>query len=448
MRRLIMDKSIIKIIVILSITILVIGCSIFLYPSQEDVDALIAALEDGDDITEVPLLNPPETPNPATGHRTFSTSILLDWEDMPDAAGYHLQVSSNEDFSGALIADDDSLTESEYQVSSGLSAGETYYWRVCTKNSEEVDGEFSTAWDVYISTLDRTFTKYASNPVLDLGTGGSWEDVVVGAPTIMLKDNTYHMWYSGHDNTNYRIGYATSSDGTSWTKYGSNPVLNLGAGGQWDDGHVAGPTILLKDGSYLMWFGGQDGATWRIGYATSSDGTSWTKYGSNPVLNLGAGGQWDDAGIFEPTVIYENNLFHMWYIGYDGAVYRIGYATSSDGTSWTKYGSNPVLNLGAGGQWDDVMVSHPTVIYENNLFHMWYEGRDGTSYRIGYASSSDGKNWEKASNNPILDISSSGNWDDDYISGPSIMYSDTLIQMWFEGLDGSNSRIGYAYLEP
>ena len=74
------------------------------------------------------------------------------------------------------------------------------------------------------------------------------------------------MWYSGHDGSHIRIGYATSSDGINWTKHGI--VLDLGASGEWDDYYVSCPCVIKDDdGTYKMWYSGHDGSHIRIGYA-------------------------------------------------------------------------------------------------------------------------------------------------------------------------------------
>ena len=78
------------------------------------------------------------------------------------------------------------------------------------------------------------------------------------------------MWYSGHDGSSYRIGYATSSDGIEWVKHPDNPVLDIGESGTWDDIHVSEPTVLFDGTGHHMWHGGHDGSNMRIGYATST----------------------------------------------------------------------------------------------------------------------------------------------------------------------------------
>jgi hypothetical protein len=183
--------------------------------------------------------------------------------------------------------------------------------------------------------------------------------------------------------------FATNALGqTKWTKYEDNPVLDLGASGEWDDYYVYASSVLFEDGIHKMWYSGHDGSNWRIGYATSPDGIVWTKYEGNPVLNLGAPGAWDDYDVYSPSVLYEDGTYKMWYSGYDGDHNRIGYATSPDGIVWTKYEGNPVLDLGAPGTWDDRGVYHPSVLFYDGTYKMWYSASDGYNERIGYATSS------------------------------------------------------------
>lgn len=192
----------------------------------------------------------------------------------------------------------------------------------------------------YATSPDRvTWTTYGGNPVLDLGPLGEWDDEAVFTPAVVFQGGTYHMWYGGWDSMNTRIGYATSSDGINWTKFAGNPVLNLGPPGSWDSAAVLGPSIVFDGSTFHMWYeGGTTMSTvvlgvpvdGRIGYATSPNGIAWTKYSGNPVVDTGAQGSWDDQSIFG-EVIKEASLYHMWYSGFGGnpLLWRIGYAVDS-----------------------------------------------------------------------------------------------------------------------
>ncbi len=193
-------------------------------------------------------------------------------------------------------------------------------------------------------------------------------------------------YYAG----NLRVGYATSPDGINWTKYGNTPVLDLGTSGSWDSFWAYVNTVLYEDGEYKMWYSGFDGLQGLgIGYATSSDGINWTKYSGNPVMSNGSPGVWDAVHVQNPRVIHNGSIYEMWYNGSNGSNGNaVGYATSSDGINWTKHTANPVLLLGSPGSFDSQWAWSPSILLDGSVYKMWYSGYDGNSYRIGYATDS------------------------------------------------------------
>src|SRR5437870_4970480 len=81
----------------------------------------------------------------------------------------------------------------------------------------------------------------------------------------------------------------------------------------------------------------------------------------------------------------------------------IGYATSQDGKTWQRMSDQPVLS--AEKPWENVAVMCPHVILDDKerLYRMWYSG--GEQYEpnaIGYATSPNGVNWTKHDDNPIF----------------------------------------------
>jgi predicted GH43/DUF377 family glycosyl hydrolase len=294
-------------------------------------------------------------------------------------------------------------------------------------------------------TLSQVWHKAPPSAVMSRGPGGSWDDVNVHSPAVLYNGTNYSMWYSGFDGGNWRIGFATSPDGILWTKSGSNPVLDLGPVGSWDDRHIYGPTVVFDGIAYNMWYSGFDGGNWRIGYALSYDAVTWVKFGGGPVLDLGPASSWDGVWLFDPYVIYSEGKFRMWYGGYDGFNWRIGYASSVNGIDWTKFAKNPVLGRSGSSSWDGVHVQSPAVHVEDGKYCMWYTGvSTGGNSRVGHASSPDGANWTKYVSNPVLHLGPAGSWDDVNVYGPTVLYDGITYEMWFGGYDGSNWRIGHA----
>jgi len=225
---------------------------------------------------------------------------------------------------------------------------------------------------------------------------------------------------------------------TEWTKYEGNPVLEHGAAGEWDSLDVLEPSVIFAEGKYRMWYTGDVGGyNQRIGYAMSDDGINWEKSAGNPVLEPSAS-EWDRGFIYSPSVLFKDGEYKMWYVGvpYNGAPRHIGYATSNDGVSWDKYEGNPVLSP-AGG-WEGSQVGYHCVIFHNGKYRMWYTGYNGSDIQIGYATSDDGINWTKYEGNPILE----------QIGSPSVLFEAGKYKMWYSGKGETHHRIGYATPKP
>ena len=294
------------------------------------------------------------------------------------------------------------------------------------------------------------WTKYTENPVLNEGPAGSWDDYGVSWPFVIYDGAQFVMWYAGKPDIGYgnsQIGRATSPDGINWTKYEENPVLTLGPEGEWDDIRIDPGPVIFDESGYRMWYTGYDGSIWRIGLATSQDGIDWTMFEGNPVSNEGPAGSWDDEGVAVSTVLFEESIYKMWYVGYDGAHFRVGYTTSPDGMDWTKYEENHVLDVGSSGSWDAKSIEHAYVILNGDIYRMWYQGRDEVDYiRTGYATSPDGIDWTKYEENPVLDVGSSGSWDTRTAKVGSVILQDNVYRMWYMArtVDELIERIGYA----
>ncbi|MBI3596887.1 MAG: fibronectin type III domain-containing protein [Nitrospirae bacterium] len=267
----------------------------------------------------------------------------------------------------------------------------------------------------------------------------------------------------------------------SWSRDSGNPVVVLGNGGvgEWDGINILYDTVINDSGTYKMWYGGYDGNYWRIGYATSADGITWTKNTTGSgcptnqngnknscVMDVGSGTDWDagviqGGGVFPDAVIKEGGVYKMWYAGYDGAAWRIGYATSADGITWTKNAGNAcgvttgngcVLDVGTGSDWDASYVTALTVLKVGGTYKMWYTGSDGVNTRVGYATSSDGVAWTKnpgntcgitTGNGCVMDIGQSGDFDDVYAYNPQVVLVNSQYLMFYSGYD-TFWQIGYA----
>ena len=231
------------------------------------------------------------------------------------------------------------------------------------------------------------WTREDTNPVITVGSESQWDDESVSSGPVIFNGSEYKMWYCGLDGTIYRSGLATSNDGIDWTKYADNPVLDVGESGQWDDNMVVMCSVTFDGIFYKTWYYGRETRTgiWRVGLATSVDGINWERYAGNPILDIGETGEWDDTDIANVSVLYNNGIYEMWYGASDGSVKRTGYATSEDGLTWQKDTlNNPILVPEA--NWESAGTEVGSVLFHNSMYKMWYNGETLSVGKIGYAT--------------------------------------------------------------
>ncbi len=317
------------------------------------------------------------------------------------------------------------------------------------------EGNDGTDYEVGLATYKAWMVKPNTPDDKILGTSEDYDSTHLFDPCVIkTSSGNYEMFYGSYQNSNtsYYVALATSTSPTgTWSKSGNNPMIGMGPSTKWDDSGVGAPCVIWEQGLYRMWYAGNDGDEWQIGYASTTDYTSaWTKYGSNPVLS-GSSGEWDEAGVIDPWVLRIGNTYHMWYVGWsDGGVRSIGHATSSDGLSWTKDGANPVMTPDIEEPWESLHILNPCVIWENGRYVMYYSGTYNTissfpsKQRVGRAFSMDGVNWERDPQNPVIDWGNDTAFDDDGISVGSVLLEGGFHHVFTQGYTGSTWELGYA----
>ncbi len=284
-------------------------------------------------------------------------------------------------------------------------------------------------------------------PVMGRGPAGSWEAIDALNPSVVAKDGLLYNLYSGFDGRTWHTGAATSLDGVNWTKLGR--VLSPGPSAWEGDYIAANGSALAAGGEFLYWY--QAGAPPSIGLARSPDALRWSK-GVEPVLRPGPRGSWDERGVADPYVISIEGRYYMYYLGQDRARrQRLGVARSDDGVHWARLVSNPILELGAAGSFDENGLGEPAVFVHGGRYWMLYTGRDRMEYRrIGVAWSRDGVRWERLPGATVL--AGAQDWNRKVVCDPTVVVEGDTIRIWFGGGDVAapaerlNGQIGYATL--
>lgn len=236
------------------------------------------------------------------------------------------------------------------------------------------------------------------------------------------------------------------------------PLVPLGGAGEFDEfGNMAGSVVVHGGQHYLYYCGWQRMTSvpynWAIGLALSEDGRNFRRYGKGPLL---AGTPREPYLQACPIVQLIDGTWHMWYLsgldwldigGKKESVYKLMHATSSDGIDWRRDGQ-PVLP----DKVEHECQTSCSIIEMNGLYHMWFSYRHGLDfrnaergYRIGYAWSTDLRNWHRDDVRAGIDVSDSG-WDSQMVCYPHVCRIDGRLYLFYCGNEFGRGGFGYAEL--
>lgn len=302
------------------------------------------------------------------------------------------------------------------------------------------------------STTRANFVKYNNNPIISSLKYSAWYGSHTLNPYITLENSNYNLLFTANSATSGRwnIGKASSSNGIDAWNISPDPIFEPSGSWEFD---INFANILTDNQQFKLWYN-TGTTTWlsgpdrfRIGYAISPLNYIWSRY---PHVLFGGPNTWDMGGPDRGfSIVYKDSLYHLWYAATnagnlaDNPYWRIGYATSSDGINWTKHSNNPVIEKTT--DWELNNMMYPYVLYEDEKFKMWYgTGSGDMCVCYVYAESTNGYEWTKPQDkNPVYCKGNSG-FDQVALSGHSRIRDGDIYKIWYSGFDGGRWSIGYA----
>ena len=284
-----------------------------------------------------------------------------------------------------------------------------------------------------------------------------WMDNYAWVPTVeKVGEDLFKVYFGSRNKKNFtQTGYFIFNIHTpnEILSVSENPVITLGELGSFDDSLALATTFVeYKGRKYLYYVGWMQGKRVRyypsLGLAISDDGgKTYQKFSRAPIMDRTND---DPFGMASPFVMVDKGLFRMWYASYrrwdfrngdPWPQYQIRYAESKDGINWNR--KNTVC---IGSDMEEA-VARPYIIREGGKYLMWYCYRlQFGTYRIGYAESKDGIQWNRTNKCVGIDVSPSG-WDSEMIEYPCVFDHKGQRYMLYNGNTFGKDGIGLAILE-
>jgi predicted GH43/DUF377 family glycosyl hydrolase len=271
----------------------------------------------------------------------------------------------------------------------------------------------------------------------------------------VLGNGIFRIYYSGRNAQNQsHIAWADVELNEPYRvlNYSEGPVLQPGALGCFDDNGVT-PSCLIDLGQgekALYYIGWNPGSTVRMhlfgGLAISRDGgKTFDRWSRAPILERCRTDPYLNTA---PWVICDGEGYRMFYVSghewvhKDLPRYNIKTAFSKNGKDWLREG-HVCIDFK-----DDSenALARPYVIIDKDIWRMWFGYKSVSGYRIGYAESKDGLNWDRLDHLAGIDVSESG-FDSQMIEYAAIVKHKDRYFMFYNGNNYGFDGIGLAVSE-
>lgn len=237
------------------------------------------------------------------------------------------------------------------------------------------------------------FKAYDKNPVFT-GTGGdTWDQAIRERGYILKEEDGYHLWYTGfredRADATLALGYATSPDGITWTRYKDNPIFN--------ESWVEDMMVVKSDSVYYMFAEGRNDIAHMM---TSTDKIHWKDHGSLKISYTN-GEPLTPGPYGTPAVFIKDSVWYLFYERNDEAIWL---ASSVNLTEWRNVKDEPVIKKGPEG-YDKFGVAVNQIVAYEGLYYAYYHGtafEDWSEWSTNVAVSDNLIDWKKYRLNPIM----------------------------------------------
>lgn len=215
-----------------------------------------------------------------------------------------------------------------------------------------------------------------------------------GAPGAVVLDGKVHLFYqSSGTGRRDAICHAWSEDGYRFTRNPSNPVFR--PTGAWTAGRAIDADVIEHDGRLLLYYSTRD-PDMKIQMQGVASAPIDSDFGRDRWTQLNPDGPilrpelpWEKDCIEAAALCRHGDQLYMFYAGrYNNDPQQIGCAISSDGVEWKRLSDTPLLPNGKEGEWNSSESGHPYAFTDDDrVTYLFYQGNNdhGASWYLSKA---------------------------------------------------------------
>jgi predicted GH43/DUF377 family glycosyl hydrolase len=247
------------------------------------------------------------------------------------------------------------------------------------------DSRANDGWAIGIATSDNLDDWRRVGEILP---AHEYERNGLCAPGALVRDGQLHLFYQTYGNgANDSICHASSADGIHFERNPTNPIFQ--PSGPWTCGRAIDADVVVFQDHVLLYYATRDPAMQiqMLGVAATPTTTNfareeWSQWCDAPILSPAL--PWEQTCSEAPAVCRRGDQLVMFYAGaYNNRPQQIGCAVSSDGRQWQRLFDQPLLPNGPAGAWNASESGHPSIFVD----------RDGRTYLFFQGNNDQGRTW-------------------------------------------------------